>query len=86
MTYEDTRLTPFARSSQCGGGDTAPPTVPNLASNSSPRSSEKSKLLSLATFWSRCATRCLNSSSFSRYRVPSDSARCIGMPCRSLAL
>ena len=65
MTYEDTRLTLLARSSQCGGGDTAPPTVPNLASNSSARSSENSSLLSLATFWSRCATRCWNSSSLS---------------------
>jgi hypothetical protein len=66
MTYDDTRLTLRARSSQCGGGDTAPPTVPNRASNSSARSSENSSLLSLATFWSRCATRCLNSSSLRR--------------------
>ena len=80
-TINDACRCGWPRSSQCGGGETGPPTSPPgvLAALSRSKSAMSASSCSTA----RCC-RSSNSSSVSTLRVPNRSSRCIGTPTMSV--
>src|SRR5262245_8819232 len=71
------------RSSQCGGGDTGPPTVPRATTSGGTLLMSNSALSSSVCFCA-AASLAVNSVSVNSLRVPSESARTRGTPTKSV--
>ncbi len=71
------------RSSQCGGGDTGPPTVPRATTSGGTLLMSNSALSSSVCFCA-AASLAVNSASVNSLRVPNESARTRGTPTKSV--